>query len=297
MQHIIPLENQNPVLEHSLYLLREGYSESTIERCIKLLKQLSQTTDLDDPNSVKTAIANLHWSDNTRQIAIYTYARYAKSRNIQFDKPRCIVTSKIPFIPLESEIDSLISATGKKTSIVLQLMKETAMRIGECWRLKWSDVDNLNYTVTINTPEKNSNPRQLKISPKLCYMLNNLPKNSNLIFGYIKLVHFSSNFAIQRRKIALKLQNPRLNQIHFHTLRHWKASTEYQKTRDIIHVQRMLGHKSIMNTMKYVHLVTFQSDEYHCKTAKSLEEATSLIEAGFEYVTELDGCKLFRKRK
>ena len=40
-----------------------------------------------------------------------------------------------------------------------------------------------------------------------------------------------------------------------------------------------------------------RDDEYVCKTAKSLAEAGSLIEAGFEYMTELDGVKLFRKRK
>jgi hypothetical protein len=28
-----------------------------------------------------------------------------------------------------------------------------------------------------------------------------------------------------------------------------------------------------------------------------IEEATALIEAGFEYVTEMDGVKVFRKRK
>jgi len=32
-------------------------------------------------------------------------------------------------------------------------------------------------------------------------------------------------------------------------------------------------------------------------TPGELEEATQLIEAGFEYVTEMDGHKLFRKRK
>jgi hypothetical protein len=34
-----------------------------------------------------------------------------------------------------------------------------------------------------------------------------------------------------------------------------------------------------------------------CKAAKTLEEAAKLIEAGFEYVTDVDGVKLFRKRK
>jgi hypothetical protein len=39
------------------------------------------------------------------------------------------------------------------------------------------------------------------------------------------------------------------------------------------------------------------NDEYTCKTAKNITEATNLIETGFEYVTEIDGTKLFKKRK
>ena len=37
--------------------------------------------------------------------------------------------------------------------------------------------------------------------------------------------------------------------------------------------------------------------EYTVKTAKTSEEVRKLIENGFEYVTEIDGTKLFRKRK
>jgi hypothetical protein len=57
------------------------------------------------------------------------------------------------------------------------------------------------------------------------------------------------------------------------------------------------GHKNIKNTLIYTQLINFEDDEYIYKTVKSLKEATELIEAGFEYVTEMDGCKLFRKRK
>jgi len=49
--------------------------------------------------------------------------------------------------------------------------------------------------------------------------------------------------------------------------------------------------------LKYTQLVTFENDDYVCKTAKNLKEATELIEAGFEYVTEIERYKLFRKRK
>ena len=40
-----------------------------------------------------------------------------------------------------------------------------------------------------------------------------------------------------------------------------------------------------------------ENDQWTCKTATNVKEATELIEAGFEYVTEMDGSKLFRKRK
>lgn len=60
----------------------------------------------------------------------------------------------------------------------------------------------------------------------------------------------------------------------------------------------LLGHKSINNTLIYTHLVAFeQSDEYTSSVAKTVEEAQKLIEIGFEYVTEFDGVKIFRKRK
>jgi len=62
-----------------------------------------------------------------------------------------------------------------------------------------------------------------------------------------------------------------------------------------------LGHKSIKNTLIYIQLeeAIFKkdNDEYVCKVAKNVDEAKELIELGFEYVTDMDGIKLFRKRK
>lgn len=85
--------------------------------------------------------------------------------------------------------------------------------------------------------------------------------------------------------------------ISFHTIRHWHASMEYHKTKDLLHVQQRLGHRNIKNTLIYTHLVTFEGDEYHSAVAETVEEATKLIEAGFEYVCEVDDARLFRKRK
>ena len=73
---------------------------------------------------------------------------------------------------------------------------------------------------------------------------------------------------------------------------------EYSKTKDLLFVQRLLGHKNINNTMVYVHLTDFQLEEdYIVKVANSIEEFTSLLESGFEYVSDFEDKKILRKRK
>ncbi len=75
---------------------------------------------------------------------------------------------------------------------------------------------------------------------------------------------------------------------------------EYHKTKDILHVMQVLGHKNIKNTLIYVQLAEElfkdQSD-YISKVAKTENDACLLIEAGFEFVCDFNGSKLFKKRK
>jgi hypothetical protein len=44
-------------------------------------------------------------------------------------------------------------------------------------------------------------------------------------------------------------------------------------------------------------LFSENAQEYHVKVAGTVEEAKGLIEQGFEYVTEMENLKLFRRRK
>ena len=61
-----------------------------------------------------------------------------------------------------------------------------------------------------------------------------------------------------------------------------------------------LGHKNIKNTELYVQLdeALFQGEhEYISKVAKNEKDICKFVEEGFEYVTEFEGAKIFRKRK
>ncbi|MEM1767225.1 MAG: tyrosine-type recombinase/integrase, partial [Candidatus Bathyarchaeia archaeon] len=108
---------------------------------------------------------------------------------------------------------------------------------------------------------------------------------------------FARSFQRKKKVLAQRHGNPRLLQITFHTFRHWKATIEYARTKDILHVMKLLGHKNIKNTLIYTQLTNFKEDEWVCKVARTVEEAKQLIEAGFEYVDTIDGFHLYRKRR
>ena len=91
-----------------------------------------------------------------------------------------------------------------------------------------------------------------------------------------------------------------LLKIRLYDLRHWFATTIYLKTRDIFYVKYALGHRDIQSTLVYMHIakgLVNYSDEYTVNVATSIDECTKLLEIGFEYVTDFEGKKLFRKRK
>ena len=285
-----------------LWMQKKPYREATIRSTLACVKSIARKVVLDNVESVREYIAKAKVSDSRKCILVDAVARYYDFKAIPFQKPIYRKNQRLPFIPLEREVDDLISGSGKKVAAFLQLLKETGVRPGEAWALKWTDVDHERLCLTC-TPEKNSNPRQLKISNRLISMLNTLPKQGRWVFHSEQadpldsLVKFRKMFDRQRKRCAEKLQNPRLLQITFKTFRHFKATMFYHSTKDILATMNLLGHKNIRNTLVYTHLVNFESDDYVCKVAKTVEEAKALVESGFDYVTDVEGIKLFRKRK
>jgi integrase len=287
---------------HIEWMKREGYKQSTIDRRRAILYRLQKlNADLENPESVKTIIAEQnHWKASQKQVVVFAYDLYAKQYGYTWNRPWYEAVRELPFIPQEREIDDLIAGVNKEISLLLLIAKETGARAGEVYDLLWTDIDFEGRTLSIRA-EKNSNPRRFKLSKKLQNLLECYPKTTERIFNnYKNLKNLRRTFEKQRKQLAFKLCNPRLNQIKIHTLRHWKGTTEYDKTKDILHVMQTLGHKNIKNTLLYTQLVSVSEDKgYICKIAKTPAEAVALIEDGFEEHTSFDNgnVKLFRKRK
>ena len=294
---------QGEIIDFLWYLKKQGkYSDATIKTRVKLLRYLSEKSgvNLHDPEAVRMVLAtNEKWSNGYKQNFVSAYDSFAEMLKISWEPPYYESKKSLPFVPLEKEVDALVAGCSKKVGTCVLALKETGFRIGELWQCKWTDLDEENFTLKC-VAEKHGNPRQTKISSRLMARLLALPKTNQYIFGNGNLNAFRWKYDRQKHALSIKLQNPRLKQIRFHSLRHFKATKEYAITRNILHVKELLGHRNINSTLVYTHLVPIDEDaeSYHHATAKDAKEAGDLIEQCWQYVvTTPQGIMLFRKAK
>jgi len=70
------------IVEYGFWMRKEGYSETTIERYVRLLKELAKHGHLRDPESIKVGLTRTAWSDGTKERACGAYAICARQRKI-----------------------------------------------------------------------------------------------------------------------------------------------------------------------------------------------------------------------
>jgi len=283
------------IIQYLAYLEREGYSQdSKYPQLIKRLAKLG--ADLFNPDSVKTVIARQEIRNGTRIQFVAAYDILTKILKIKWEPPHYAQEEIIPFIPFEAELDCLISACrSKRLAAYLQCLKETFGDPAEALGLRWIDISG--NTITINKPCKGHLPRQLQVSNKLLSMLNSLPKTHERIFPTSYGSIFGSYTRLRKRTAELQ-KNPRLMSIEMRTFRHWGGTMIAHYTNgNVLTVKKLLGHKRIENSMKYIGMINFKDDEFEVTTATTVEDAKKILSAGFDYVTEKSGIMLFRRPK
>jgi integrase len=252
---------------------------------------------------VEKFIYSLDVSNNYKNKLFEAYQYYANANTIAYKKPKKLrVNQFIIHVPTEQRIDKIIACCGRIYVLVFSLSKY-GIRPDELSKLTLRNLDLENNKLTIPT-SKLGNQRTLILKPQIVDMLKDyigrkrfFNPNSRL-FASARKIKFTW---VQYRKRAYeKFKDSELLKIRLYDLRHWFGTMKYLETHDIFYVQYLLGHKRINNTLVYIHLSrAFENydSNYSCKVAKTVDEASKLIESGFEYVTDIDAVKLFRKRK
>jgi integrase len=279
-------------------LKKLGRKESTLIAISRKLRYLARNVDLAQPEKVKEFIANLNCSDGHKDNLVDIYSHYASFYGIQWVKPRYMREERVIKVPREEDINEIISHAKMKYAVAYSIIRDIGIRPVELGLLKVKDIDFETGEVYPITA-KHGAERVLKVRPSTLAMLKKYVAENEFsqMDSLLNVRRVKENWSRLKASVARKLGELQLGQIRLYGLRHFAGSMTYYKTRDIIFTMRFLGHKNIKNTLRYIHLINFDSEKYVCKAAADVEEAKLLIEQGFEYVTEMDGVKLFRKRK
>ena len=279
---------------------KEAYCDTTSKAVGKRLKHIARSCLIDNAEIVKGFIAEKQCSAAFKESLVEAYDLYCRANGIAWKKPFYQRYDRQPKIPTEEKLNMFIANASRKFALILSMMRDLGTRPIELTWLKVRDLDLQSGRVTI-TSAKHCVGRTLKLKAQTLVMLNayilikKLAMNDNLF--PISSSSISEGYRRIRNRLADKLQDMSLKTIRLYDFRHFKATMEYNKTKDLLHVKALLGHKDLRTTLRYTQLLGYSSEEYFSAVARGVAEAQKLIEQGFEFVTDVDGVKLFRKRK
>ena len=66
---------------------------------------------------------------------------------------------------------------------------------------------------------------------------------------------------------------------------------------NMLNVKRLLGHKKIENSMKYIGMLEFKDNDFEVAGVTTVDKAKAILTAGFDYMIEKSGIMLFRRPK
>jgi integrase len=245
---------------------------------------------------------SLEKTNKYKMTLLSAYTHYCLANGICWGPPRLKCELNPIVVPTEERIDKIISRCSLKFVTIFQISKH-GLRPDEVSKIVLRDIDLQRGLLAVKTSKLGAE-RTIKLKEYAHENLRTYIQRKNItrldVPLFSKAGILRDQWNTYRKRAYLNFRDPELLKIRLYDLRHWFATTEYLKTKDLLHVKYLLGHRNIETTMIYVHIaqgLINTSEDYTCKAARNIEEAAKLIEQGFEYVTEMEGVKLFRKRK
>ena len=148
----------------------------------------------------------------------------------------------------EKRLREVIEPTNPQRWAVVQLALNTGMRAGEQWGLKWKDVslDSQHRQLALYKT-KNGSTRHVPLNAYALEALATLEAPGKPNARVVPQQAYRAWFAIALR--AAKVED-----FHWHCLRHSFASRLVMIGVDLRTVAELMGHKSLQMTMRYAHL-------------------------------------------
>jgi integrase len=269
---------------------------------------IARHADLNNPESVKKYISiakntktEQPVEDETKCKMVWSYNKYCQINGITWTKPHYKVAEKTPTIPTRENVEAIINNASKRYITIFTLLKETGASGMELSNVKQQDIDLEQKQITIKGCKGHASATY-KLKTQTAELLRVYIYANPQEHPFPSSRSISQVWLDTRKRASIKLCKSELRKVKLQNLRNFSGAELYKSLpiRDPIAVMRHLRHKKLDTTMHYLRAITLdyeEDDQWITRTSTTIEEDAKLIEAGFQYVTERDRTKLFRKRK
>jgi len=189
------------------------------------------------------------------------------------------VSAKLPVFLKSDQVEALLSyARTRRDLLILRLLYYCALRVSEVLGLRLEDIDfegrviKVCHAVTSSGMPKEYKERLVPVDEKTLVLIKEYV--GDRVQGRI------FNLSIRRVQSMIKQRArragiPNWRQITPHKLRHSFATHYYQQTKDLLGLQKMLGHSSVAATEIYAHLDMDQVKDLYDHVVSSITDQQS----------------------
>jgi len=127
------------------------------------------------------------------------------------------------------------------------------MRKGEIYSLRWDQVDLPNRLIRIINGKSEKSDRHIPMNDVVFELLSNLSQRHDSEFVFPNLRKADERFRDPKVGFAKAVRLAKIPHLRFHDLRHTFATRLVGVGVDLVTVQDLLGHSTIIMTTRYAH--------------------------------------------
>lgn len=156
-------------------------------------------------------------------------------------------------LELLPDLDAMPFADHIKPLVLLAM--NTGLRRGELFNLKWTDVDLVRAQLTVRAAgAKSAKVRHVPLNREARNTLKGWQETTGTKIGYVFPGKGGGRLDNIKKAWGKVLEDAKLDDFHFHDLRHHFASRLVMAGADLYVVKELLGHATIAMTERYAHL-------------------------------------------
>lgn len=174
--------------------------------------------------------------------------------------PRMRGYTSLPTVLSKEEVLEIIdSITNLKHKAILMTIYGSGLRVSEVAKLKVSDIDSRNMQILVRQ-SKNKSDRYAILSQKNLDVLRKYwleyGKPKDWLFSGINEGEHVHVKTIKNLVIRLRDRLNITKNISAHTFRHCFATHLLEANVQLMHIQHLMGHKTIKSTVRYLHMTS-----------------------------------------